>query len=508
DGDLDILLTGYADSDAVSKVYQNNAGIFSDISAGLTDVHNGSVAWGDYDNDGDLDILLTGYDGEFNRNLKVYQNNIGTPNTPPSAPTNLSSIWDSNGLALSWDTGTDAETPTLGMSYNIRLGTTPGGSDIYSGHADAGTGYRRIAQLGGVQHNTSWTFKISGASEVFWSVQSVDGVFAGSPFAAEQSITPDPEIVAITDMDSDQGGWVNIEINASIFDNVNEASHPIFSYHVWRRVDEVPLAKSLLNTNSELADEDQALVALIKETGFDIQGVNGEYYLTTPPTVEKAGIAPAFPPGTWQVVNSIPAIQQPSYNALAPTLADSTLSAGVFWSTFIVSAHTTSPTVWYLSEPDSGYSVDNITPGVPLNLAANYEAGGVTLDWDTALEADFQYHRVYRSTDPGFVPAPGNLVQEIATSGWTDPTANPWGYYYKVTTLDHAGNESEAAEMQNVSAVGDNVVPTRTALLAAYPNPFNPSTKLSFELAVPARVRLNIFDAAGRLVTTLVDEQR
>ena len=27
----------------------------------LTGVYNGSVAWGDYDNDGDLDILLSGY---------------------------------------------------------------------------------------------------------------------------------------------------------------------------------------------------------------------------------------------------------------------------------------------------------------------------------------------------------------------------------------------------------------------------------------------------------------
>jgi hypothetical protein len=38
------------------------------------------------------------------------------------------------------------------------------------------------------------------------------------------------------------------------------------------------------------------------------------------------------------------------------------------------------------------------------------------------------------------------------------------------------------------------------------PNPFNPLTKLSFELAAPGPARLKVFDLAGRVVATLVDE--
>jgi beta-glucanase (GH16 family) len=42
-----------------------------------------------------------------------------------------------------------------------------------------------------------------------------------------------------------------------------------------------------------------------------------------------------------------------------------------------------------------------------------------------------------------------------------------------------------------------------TVLHPCYPNPFNPSTTIAFELAEPATVTLGIYDVAGRLVRTL-----
>ncbi len=45
----------------------------------------------------------------------------------------------------------------------------------------------------------------------------------------------------------------------------------------------------------------------------------------------------------------------------------------------------------------------------------------------------------------------------------------------------------------------------RVRLLAARPNPLHPSTRLQFELAGAADVKLEIYDAAGRLVRALVD---
>ena len=196
DGNLDILLVGYvwpdlgADVIPVSQVYRNEgSGTFSDIGAGLEGAWGGDGAWGDYDGDGDLDILLTGDAGGYAGMLPVSHiyRSIGAPaNTAPIAPTGLSVQTLGAEVTLSWAASTDAETPAAGLSYNLRVGTTPGGSEIMPAMADATTGQRRVVELGNAQQRTSWTLKVPGG-QYYWSVQAVDGAFAGSAFAPEQS---------------------------------------------------------------------------------------------------------------------------------------------------------------------------------------------------------------------------------------------------------------------------------------------------------------------------------
>ena len=43
-------------------------------------------------------------------------------------------------------------------------------------------------------------------------------------------------------------------------------------------------------------------------------------------------------------------------------------------------------------------------------------------------------------------------------------------------------------------------LPTQTALLANYPNPFNPNTHIPYQLHAPAHVRLTIYDIRGSLI--------
>jgi hypothetical protein len=74
------------------------------------------------------------------------------------------------------------------LSYNLRVGTTPGGSDIVS--PNAGTdGTRRLPAPGNVQEALRVPLTALPLGRIYWSVQAVDSAFAGSAFAPEQSFT-------------------------------------------------------------------------------------------------------------------------------------------------------------------------------------------------------------------------------------------------------------------------------------------------------------------------------
>jgi len=193
DGLLDILLMGttnFGDPSGGSvQVWRNNGNGFSNIDAGLPAIAFGKVAWGDYDNDGRLDILLygTNYLGSLTNKLvtQIWRNNSAVTNTPPSPPTGLGLSHTASGtVLLSWNPANDAQTPSNGLSYNVRIGTAPGGIDIVS-PMSLPNGQRLIPQRGSAQ--TCLTFKPTPGITYYWSVQAIDTAFAGSPFSAEAS---------------------------------------------------------------------------------------------------------------------------------------------------------------------------------------------------------------------------------------------------------------------------------------------------------------------------------
>jgi hypothetical protein len=192
DGDLDIALTGYVQSGArIAAVYRNDGGSFTDSGIAMPGVIAGTVAWGDYDHDGRLDLLLAGHTSQAVNISRIYRNNTPIANTPPTAPASLSALLLGDQVTFNWNPSADDQTPPPGLSYNLRVGTTPGGSEVCAPMASAAGGYRRVVQLGNAQQRTSWTLNLpSGSDTLYWSVQGIDGAFAGSPFAAEQTVVP------------------------------------------------------------------------------------------------------------------------------------------------------------------------------------------------------------------------------------------------------------------------------------------------------------------------------
>jgi len=88
DGNLDFVLTGFYGAGPITRIFRNNGDkTFTEQDGiSLKGVYNGSVAWGDYDNDGDLDLMITGntYPGSTS---KIYRNNGNNTFTEQTAIT-------------------------------------------------------------------------------------------------------------------------------------------------------------------------------------------------------------------------------------------------------------------------------------------------------------------------------------------------------------------------------------------------------------------------------------
>ena len=98
---------------------------------------------------------------------------------------------------------------------------------------------------------------------------------------------------------------------------------------------------------------------------------------------------------------------------------------------------------------------------------------------------------------------------------WTDHLTPPGGYR-GISAFGEDGH-GELYVLDLFAGIAYRIEPTpsdvpevepRPFLGQNTPNPFNPRTVISYELATGGRVTLQVFDAAGRLVTTLVDGER
>ncbi|HDQ44185.1 MAG TPA: T9SS type A sorting domain-containing protein [bacterium] len=91
-----------------------------------------------------------------------------------------------------------------------------------------------------------------------------------------------------------------------------------------------------------------------------------------------------------------------------------------------------------------------------------------------------------------------------------------WRYYYTGVQLDsESGQRSQMGvsrividakgEVSSVSGRDGGTIPGRFVLYPNHPNPFNPSTRIRFELPEETDVWLTVHDVTGRRVVTLID---
>ncbi len=149
------------------------------------------------------------------------------------------------------------------------------------------------------------------------------------------------------------------------------------------------------------------------------------------------------PPGEWEFILTAPAGGEEQYAAIAQTLADST-SEGIYWSVFFIRAHTPDPLIHFDSEPDSGYSIDNLPPDqTTLTALFQVSPSVVLLRWDEITtggggqpEQGDIWYRIYGSTDPSFIPSPSNLLTVTQDLEFLHDVSSYSSFFYKIQVSD------------------------------------------------------------------------
>lgn len=222
DGHLDIVVSGRGMSvlvvDYQFKLFMNNGdNTFSEVQElNFGGSSSSAVDFGDYDNDGDVDLCYSGITpngpqtGIYKNQLKSNPFAANTKPTPPLV-TGFSERFFRKQVSLSWSSGTDAQTPAAGLSYNVYLhhensrvvlpAANTASGDLLTVNQYNGEGMRHVLRDIPEGHYT-------------WAVQSVDGGKLGSPFSNEKSfyqingpeavgtLIVDPQNVKITWIDN------------------------------------------------------------------------------------------------------------------------------------------------------------------------------------------------------------------------------------------------------------------------------------------------------------------
>jgi hypothetical protein len=150
-------------------------------------------------------------------------------------------------------------------------------------------------------------------------------------------------------------------------------------------------------------------------------------------------------------------------------------------------------------------SVGTVLPVELTSFAASQSNGIVNLQWSTATELNnngFEIQRKIQQTEwssIGFIKGNGTTTNAQEYS-FVDRPGTIGKFSYRLKQIDFNGTfaYSDVVEVE--------IVAKEFTLYSNYPNPFNPSTIIAYNLPIDGFVTLKVYNAIGELVTELINE--
>lgn len=147
----------------------------------------------------------------------------------------------------------------------------------------------------------------------------------------------------------------------------------------------------------------------------------------------------------WSFIEQIPAMNFDTYSLVAPTLADSS-ATGLNQTTFMIWYHDTLG--MFSSIEATGYSMDNIAPDTPAQLALEVTPGTLQLTWEEVTcgtldgnsypEQNGVWYKVYAGDNPNFVCDETTLVSITQTPQAAVSIEDVNRRFFKVVASDQA----------------------------------------------------------------------
>lgn len=143
----------------------------------------------------------------------------------------------------------------------------------------------------------------------------------------------------------------------------------------------------------------------------------------------------------------------------------------------------------------------------------------VTLAWVAESETEHAGYNILRSeynnpasaymVNSGLITQGSNLGGQISYVFTDSETLPNCVYYYWLQSISIQGHDTLFGPLQIQTLHGDNnpgtpEIPTTTALLNAYPNPFNPSTSIAYTLDKAGEVNIEVYNVRGQKIEHFV----